>query len=144
MSLVIKRWHLAYQSEWLKGVGAGDVITPKKVKHTITSCSFRDVETERAGHDKVVSLLLTSGRLLAVKRRKTATDCVRSLTVIAYSHILGCPSPSYTSSMLIIHTFTKTLKKNYDPRVLNSQTMTMTMAMAESKNQVRVRMNLNQ
>ena len=44
---------------------------------------------ERAGHDKVVSLLLTSGRLLAVKRRKTATDCVRSLTVIAYSHILA-------------------------------------------------------
>ena len=30
MSLVIKRWHLAYQSEWLKGVGAGDVIPPKK------------------------------------------------------------------------------------------------------------------
>ena len=120
------------------------MLSPKKGKYTITSCSFRDVEIERAGHDKVVSLLLTSGRLLAVKRRKTATDCVRSLTVIAYSHILGCPSPSYTSSMLIIHTFTKTLKKNYDPRVLNSQTMTMTMAMAESKNQVRVRMNLNQ
>ena len=87
-----------------------EMLSHKKVKHTITSCSFRDVETERAGHDKVVSLLLTSGRLLAVKRRKTATDCVRSLTVIAYSHILGCPSPSYTSSMLIIHTFTKTLK----------------------------------
>ena len=40
--------------------------------------------------DKAVSLLLTSGWLLAVKLTKTATDYARPLTVIAlYSHILS-------------------------------------------------------
>ena len=56
---------------------------------------------ERAGHDKVVSLLLTSGRLLAVKLTKTATDYVRRLTVIAYLH----------SSYNLVASYFHTLKK---------------------------------
>ena len=53
--------------------------------------------------DKAVSLLLTSGRLLAVKLTKTATDYVRRLTVIAYLH----------SSYNLVASYFHTLKKYF-------------------------------